>query len=338
VATMSVEQIRVLVADVEIPAHRVEMREIPASRQNDPLERMLSPLGWEGSFLSSEEIEQGQGDMTFLVEERHLQFNGIVLEQQTIHKRDSYDPPLFWYTWRSSGAPVPVEKPMTHADAFLAAIIAEPDDDALRLIFADYLDDHGQPERAEFIRVQCKLAKLEAQEVVPVYESAVNRAAIFNAVLDYQREQLRQRERELLFAANSNGTHTNRCAWFEPFRKFCLVTQERDGWEFRRGFVESVTLSAADFYQHAAALFRAAPLTAVRLANLKPQRATNGSSFNWYSAPVGGIPYWIRQDLFQCLPLWMGQYAMNYSTAEAAHAALSQACVAFGRKAAGGTS
>ena len=45
-------------------------------------------------------------------------------------------------------------------DAFLAAILAAPDDDAPRLIYADWLDEQGQPERAEFIRVQCTLARL----------------------------------------------------------------------------------------------------------------------------------------------------------------------------------
>jgi uncharacterized protein (TIGR02996 family) len=48
---------------------------------------------------------------------------------------------------------------MSDAPALLAAIRAAPDDDAPRLIYADWLDEHGQPERAEFIRVQCELAR-----------------------------------------------------------------------------------------------------------------------------------------------------------------------------------
>lgn len=42
-------------------------------------------------------------------------------------------------------------------EAFLADIAEHPDDDGPRLIFADWLEDHGQPERAEFIRVQVEL-------------------------------------------------------------------------------------------------------------------------------------------------------------------------------------
>src|SRR4051812_10743016 len=49
---------------------------------------------------------------------------------------------------------------MTNAAAFLQAIREEPDDDALRLVFADWLDDNGQPEQAELIRLQCRLARL----------------------------------------------------------------------------------------------------------------------------------------------------------------------------------
>jgi uncharacterized protein (TIGR02996 family) len=50
---------------------------------------------------------------------------------------------------------------MTDETALLAAIRATPDDDSPRLIYADWLDEHNQPERAEFIRVQCELARVE---------------------------------------------------------------------------------------------------------------------------------------------------------------------------------
>jgi uncharacterized protein (TIGR02996 family) len=51
---------------------------------------------------------------------------------------------------------------MSAADraAFLAAIRDNPEDDLPRLIYADWLEEHGEPERAEFIRVQCELARL----------------------------------------------------------------------------------------------------------------------------------------------------------------------------------
>ena len=49
---------------------------------------------------------------------------------------------------------------MTHDDAFLQAITESPDDNTPRLVFADWLEDHGRPYRAAFVRVQCELARL----------------------------------------------------------------------------------------------------------------------------------------------------------------------------------
>ena len=47
---------------------------------------------------------------------------------------------------------------MSHGDAFLQAILAEPDDDAPRLIYADWLEERGDP-RGAFIRLQCALER-----------------------------------------------------------------------------------------------------------------------------------------------------------------------------------
>lgn len=50
-------------------------------------------------------------------------------------------------------------------DALMRSIRAAPDDDAPRLIYADWLDEHDQPERAEFVRVQCELSREYPDEV-----------------------------------------------------------------------------------------------------------------------------------------------------------------------------
>ena len=46
------------------------------------------------------------------------------------------------------------------AKSFLEDILAHPDDDTPRLIFADWLDEQGDSARAEFIRVQIERASL----------------------------------------------------------------------------------------------------------------------------------------------------------------------------------
>jgi uncharacterized protein (TIGR02996 family) len=52
---------------------------------------------------------------------------------------------------------------MTTWPELYAAIIDQPADDGLRLIAADFLEENGEPERAEIIRVQCELAKLSTK-------------------------------------------------------------------------------------------------------------------------------------------------------------------------------
>jgi uncharacterized protein (TIGR02996 family) len=49
---------------------------------------------------------------------------------------------------------------MTDDQGLFQAILDNPDDDGVRLIYADYLDEHGEPQRADFIRVQIELALL----------------------------------------------------------------------------------------------------------------------------------------------------------------------------------
>jgi uncharacterized protein (TIGR02996 family) len=59
--------------------------------------------------------------------------------------------------------PLPVEpwlRQFPGVEGFLRAIAEEPWDDAHRLILADWLDERGAAERAEVIRVQCRLAPL----------------------------------------------------------------------------------------------------------------------------------------------------------------------------------
>lgn len=51
-------------------------------------------------------------------------------------------------------------------EAALADILTNPADDTPRMILADWLDDHEEPGRAEFIRVQCQLAKLPPRRPV----------------------------------------------------------------------------------------------------------------------------------------------------------------------------
>jgi len=53
---------------------------------------------------------------------------------------------------------------MTRDEAFLQAILDDPEDDTPRLVYADWLEEHGQPEHAQFIRTQITLAGLPPRD------------------------------------------------------------------------------------------------------------------------------------------------------------------------------
>jgi uncharacterized protein (TIGR02996 family) len=54
----------------------------------------------------------------------------------------------------------------TTADVLLDDIRHYPDDDTPRLVYADWIEEEGDPERANFIRAQCRLARCEPDDPV----------------------------------------------------------------------------------------------------------------------------------------------------------------------------
>ncbi|AMV28215.1 Leucine Rich repeats (2 copies) [Gemmata sp. SH-PL17] len=113
---------------------------------------------------------------------------------------------------------------------FLDAILATPDDDTPRLVFADWLDERGQNDdaaRAALIRAQCQLEHLAPGSAA---RRVLERAA--KAILKEHGERWAQ---ELAGA------------------KICR------SWTFRRGFLDGVSMSATTFAQKAERLFEIAP-------------------------------------------------------------------------------
>jgi uncharacterized protein (TIGR02996 family) len=127
---------------------------------------------------------------------------------------------------------------MTPQEAFLQAILETPDDDTPRLVYADWLDEHDDAERAEFIRLQIRLATLSAD--------------------DPQRLTLEERCGALLTEHEDQWL-----GQLAPLTSTC---------QFRRGFVEVVSLGFKQFLANAETIFRLAPVRQLKLLRLAHTR------------------------------------------------------------------
>jgi uncharacterized protein (TIGR02996 family) len=121
---------------------------------------------------------------------------------------------------------------VSDADGLLQDILDHPDDDAPRLVYADWLDEHGDPDRAEFIRLQIEAARLKQDKAF--------------------RPGLHERGRELL--------DRHKAEWLRD-----LPAPLRKDFAFERGFVNWLYCSALEFLRGAERLFRRTPVRSVRL-------------------------------------------------------------------------
>ena len=119
-------------------------------------------------------------------------------------------------------------------DALLNGIAADPAADLPRLVYADWLEEHGQDLRAEFIRVQCEIAKLE---VGP------------RDVID-RNVHLWRRQQQLLDGYLDAILDGLPLAGKSP----------RKSARFRRGFLDETTLLLDDYRQQADALASIRPM------------------------------------------------------------------------------
>jgi uncharacterized protein (TIGR02996 family) len=124
---------------------------------------------------------------------------------------------------------------MSHHAAFLQAITAAPEDDVSRLVYADWLDDHDESRRAEFIRLQCRLATMDE--------------------CDPELPDLRDREWELLAVYRKRWQPGPDTVLGKYLHESCFV----------RGFFGRVSLPAEVLLEHGEELFRDHPLQELRL-------------------------------------------------------------------------
>ena len=121
--------------------------------------------------------------------------------------------------------------PVTDEQPFLDAVFARYHDDGPRLIYADYLEDAGDPARAELVRVQLALPNLPDE--------------------DPRKADLANRVAELLVA--------NVPRWTEHLSDLLL------GHEFRRRVLDSVSVDSEVFLTRGEELFARVPVRRLML-------------------------------------------------------------------------
>lgn len=159
---------------------------------------------------------------------------------------------------------------MSERAAFMAAICQTPADDTARLVFADWLEENGEPERAEFIRVGVTLAQVDMkvwQNADPKSDMCwscwiranghehLHRDAVkkFGCQCSGRVTQLRLRERELL-------TPENASCWADGF-PFARMPGQGAVW--RRGFITETPALGGSWAMHGDAARAQMPLERV---------------------------------------------------------------------------
>lgn len=134
----------------------------------------------------------------------------------------------------------------------VAAMRANPADDGLRLQVADFFDENGQPERAEFVRLQIELVR----EMAAMYEYD-RKSQPFNLYRQAEQNNRRARipgllarEKKLFDAAAGPITDPT---FTSPYLKF------------DRGFVSKVECPAAAWLHAGDAIYAREPVTEVTL-------------------------------------------------------------------------
>ena len=128
-------------------------------------------------------------------------------------------------------------------EELLAAVLADPQSDAPRLVLADWLMERGDP-RGELISVQCDLARGAPREA-----------------------ELREREVALLSAHGAQ--------WMGPLGRDVLQVR------FRRGFVESVEILDAQALPQLEGFFNSEPVTELIFASSRLIDGARFAALEW---------------------------------------------------------
>lgn len=198
---------------------------------------------------------------------------------------------------------------MNDGELLLKAIMKNPDDDTTRLIYADWLEENGQCERGEFIRVQVALSRptlCEGTSPTGIACSKLRPRGKKDCLpwckpcCDF--DDLKKREQQLVWSHDTD--------WRADFAR--QIGDNHDHYyavapEWERGFVSHVTCTWEDWLKHGDAILAAEPVREVTLTTEPPEYAVQrfmtvgavakserwkGVLFNfhsWYVRPIRQI-------------------------------------------------
>src|SRR5262249_54909259 len=128
---------------------------------------------------------------------------------------------------------------MSDGQAILRTIVENPADDAPRLVYADWLEEQGRPEPAQFIRLQCALYRMSLAEQQVHFNWSARAKALWD----------RYRSEWLAELPQPPGVD-----WFT---------------EFRRGFPRRVAFAHVRAFEDAAdVVFAAAPISHINVSDV----------------------------------------------------------------------
>ena len=170
---------------------------------------------------------------------------------------------------------------MSDGKGLMTDILNHPEDDDLRLIYADWLCDHGQEDYGEFVRLQTS----ETKNIV--------------------------RESELETEANFRKWFGSLLPEFTPYtwlgeeRCWKLIIQGKGEFikmRVCRGFIESMQCTLQTFHDYGPLLCQRQPIAKVKLTDHKPNRSNYtvyyyGSMNNARECADIGPPYFIPSSM-----------------------------------------
>lgn len=247
---------------------------------------------------------------------------------------------------------------MTEQQALIRAICLEPADDTARLVYADWLQDNGEENRAEFIRLSCELSRVsfEVDEFcmncyggggVPVKDKESGK---YRKMPCWNCHNKLCESCQSLFQDNASNWWKN----LPGTSRGVIVSKSRlcsilggNGWQWfiNRGFVSRVKMPCSDLLGHAEIIFCLQPIDQVKLTDRRT-KDNQRPPYHWAASikrnddtkpgQIGTnfLPWSVAKYLRGKVEI-THQYLWTYRQMQEADDDLNQACVQYGRERAG---